>query len=42
MAPSSFGEAYCKYRLEDMVAGITAGNRHDETDWGGLVGKEIW
>jgi len=31
-----------KYRLEDLVAEITPGNRHDETDWGEPVGKEIW
>jgi antitoxin MazE len=31
-----------KYRLEDLVAEITPGNRHDETDWGGPVGNEIW
>jgi len=31
-----------KYRLEELVAGITPKNLHDETDWGGPVGKEIW
>ncbi len=31
-----------KYRLEDLVAGITSSNLHDETDWGGPVGEEIW
>lgn len=31
-----------KYRLEDLVAEITPGNRHDETDWGQPVGNEIW
>ena len=30
------------YRLEDLVSKITARNRHDETDWAGPVGKEIW
>lgn len=34
--------AHQKYRLEDLVAGINSGNRHDETDWGGPVGKELW
>jgi antitoxin MazE len=29
-----------KYRLEDLVAGITPGNQHHETDWGRPVGKE--
>jgi len=29
-----------KYRLEGLVSGITARNRHDETDWGEPVGKE--
>jgi antitoxin MazE len=31
-----------KYRLRQLVSGITAKNRHDETDWGGAQGKEIW
>jgi antitoxin component of MazEF toxin-antitoxin module len=31
-----------KYHLGDLVARITPGNRHDETDWGEPVGKEIW
>jgi antitoxin MazE len=31
-----------KYRLEELVSAITPRNRHDETDWGGPVGKEIW
>lgn len=31
-----------RYRLEDLVAKITRSNRHDETDWGGPVGKEVW
>jgi antitoxin MazE len=31
-----------KYRLEELVSGITARNRHDETDWGEPVGKELW
>ncbi len=32
--------AHREYRLEELVSGITARNRHDETDWGGPVGKE--
>ena len=31
-----------KYRLEEFVSRITPRNRHDETDWGGPVGEEIW
>jgi antitoxin MazE len=31
-----------KYRLEDLVSAITPKNRHDETDWGKPVGKELW
>lgn len=30
------------YSLEELVDGITAENRHDETDWRGPVGREIW
>lgn len=28
--------------LKSLIAGITAENRHDETDWGGPVGNEQW
>lgn len=31
-----------KYKLEDLVAGITEENRHPEIDFGPPVGKEIW
>lgn len=31
-----------KCRLGDLVSEITPMNRHDETDWGTPVGKEIW
>ena len=34
--------AHRKYRLEELVSGITPRNRHDETDWGAPVGKEPW
>ena len=30
------------YSLEQLVAGITARNRHDESDWGTPVGREVW
>jgi antitoxin MazE len=33
--------AWHKYQLDELVSKITAGNRHDETDWGPRVGKEI-
>ncbi len=28
--------------LEELVARITDENRHGETDWGELVGAEVW
>jgi len=31
-----------KYQLDALISKITAGNRHDETDWGPCVGKEAW
>jgi antitoxin MazE len=31
-----------KLTLAEMVATITPENRHEETDWGPAVGKEIW
>jgi antitoxin MazE len=31
-----------KYQLHELVSKITAGNRHEETDWGPRVGKEAW
>lgn len=30
------------YHLEDLVQGITAENRHSETDWGAPKGAEVW
>ena len=30
-----------RYRLKDLVAGITPENRHGETDWGPPVGREL-
>lgn len=29
-----------KYSLDELVSAITAGNIHDETDWGIEAGKE--
>ena len=31
-----------KYSLDELVAGITPENRHDEWDMGPAVGNEIW
>jgi antitoxin MazE len=31
-----------KYRLEDLLAGITEDNLHQEVDFGDAVGNEIW
>ena len=31
-----------KYTLENIVAGITPANRHEEFDWGKPMGREIW
>jgi antitoxin MazE len=31
-----------EYRLKDLVGKITPRNRHQETDWGKRVGKEVW
>lgn len=31
-----------RYSLRRLVSRITAKNRHEETDWGKPVGKEIW
>ena len=30
------------YSLEELVAGITPENLHEETDWGPAVGRESW
>lgn len=30
------------YGLDQLVEGITPENRHDETNWGAPVGREIW
>lgn len=31
-----------RYTLEELVGRINARNRHDESDWGGTVGHEVW
>lgn len=31
-----------EYNLDELVAGITPENRHEETDWGEPAGKEVW
>ena len=31
-----------EYALEDLVGGITAENRHRESDWGRPQGREGW
>lgn len=31
-----------RYNLAELVSQITPENRHEETDWGNPVGKEIW
>lgn len=31
-----------EYALEELVDGITADNRHVETDWGRAQGREGW
>jgi len=31
-----------KYRLEDLLEGITDENLHGETDFGAPVGDEVW
>lgn len=30
------------YSLEELVAGITRENLHEETDWGPAIGRETW
>ena len=31
-----------RYTLDELVAGITPENRHEELDWGPPVGNEVW
>jgi antitoxin MazE len=30
------------YDLQELIAGISPENRHEETDWGSARGKEFW
>jgi antitoxin MazE len=30
------------YSLKELVARITPRNRHDESDWGPPIGREVW
>jgi antitoxin MazE len=30
------------YERDELLTEITPENRHDETDWGNLIGEEIW
>jgi hypothetical protein len=42
-APSDFSQRVKpRYRLQDLLDGITDENRHGETDWGPAVGNEAW
>ena len=31
-----------RYSLDELVRRITPKNRHDESDWGGSLGDEVW
>ena len=31
-----------EYELHELVEAITLENRHNETDWGAPVGREVW
>jgi len=31
-----------RYELDQLISGITAKNRHGETDWGTPMGKDSW
>jgi len=31
-----------RYTLDELVAGITPENRHEEIDWGPPIGNEVW
>jgi antitoxin MazE len=31
-----------RYSLDELVRRITPKNRHDESDWGGKLGHEVW
>lgn len=38
----SVKRTHAKPSLQEMVDAITPENLHDETDWGPVVGKEVW
>lgn len=31
-----------KYRLVDLLRGTSSDQRHEEVDWGGQQGEEVW
>jgi antitoxin MazE len=31
-----------RYTLDELVRRITPKNRHDESEWGGPLGNEVW
>ena len=31
-----------RYSLDELVGRITARNRHNESEWGGALGHEVW
>jgi antitoxin MazE len=31
-----------RYKLDELVSGITPDNRHEEINWGPPVGNEVW
>jgi antitoxin MazE len=31
-----------RYTLDELLAGITPENQHEEVDWGEPVGNEVW
>jgi antitoxin MazE len=31
-----------RVNLDELIAGITEENRHEETDWGAPQGREFW
>ncbi len=40
--PAAWRDAGSEYKLTELVKGITADNQHDESDFGGPVGREVW
>ncbi len=31
-----------RYKIDELVSGITPDNRHEEVNWGPPVGNEVW